>query len=135
MIIDSSKSKVSEVMTKSPKCVESHQPISLALKWMDELRVRHLPVRESGKIVGVISDRDLIFFHDRNELLHGRSVVRVEDAMMSSVLTVSATDTVQHVAAQMIAHRVGSAIVTSRDGEVLGIFTDTDALKLLSDRH
>lgn len=133
--MDYSKSKVSDVMTRSPKCVEPHQPISLALKWMDELKVRHLPVRESGKIVGVISDRDLLFFHGRNESLHGKSVVCVEDAMMSSVLTVSEADTVQDVAAQMVAHRVGSAIVTSGDGEVLGIFTDTDALKLLSERH
>lgn len=131
-MLDLSNLKVADVMTKSPRCIESHQPIKLAWQWMDELKVRHLPVRESGKIVGIVSERDLGLLASPAKA--GRDVTsqKVEDAMMSSVLTVFETDNVKSVATTMLTHRVGSAVVVGNDGGVLGIFTDSDALRILS---
>ena len=131
-MLDLSNVKVADVMTKSPRCIESHQPAKLAWQWMDELKVRHLPVRESGKIVGIISDRDLGFLASPANAARDLTSQKVEDAMISSVLTVFETDNVKRVASSMLAHRVGSAVVVGSDGGVLGIFTDSDALRILS---
>jgi len=69
--------KISEVMTRMPRCIESHQSLELAGKWMNELNVRHLPVREAGKVVGILSDRDLglmlVRIHLASRSLNARS--------------------------------------------------------------
>jgi acetoin utilization protein AcuB len=121
--------KVSEVMTKAPRSIEPHQSVETARAWMDELKIRHLPVRENGKVVGILSDRDL------NLVLGSRSTAKtltVEDAMISSVHSVGDHSCVSDVAREMLERRVGSVIVTGRDGGLLGIFTDSDALRVLA---
>jgi acetoin utilization protein AcuB len=128
--------KISDVMTRMPRCIESHQSLDLAGKWMNELNVRHLPVREAGKVVGILSDRDLVLMlgSDSDSARNPEHKRKVEDAMISNVLTVLDTQTVKEVAEKMLMHRVGSAVVTGSDGSVSGIFTDTDALKILCGR-
>jgi acetoin utilization protein AcuB len=128
--------KISDVMTRMPRCIESHQSLDLAGKWMNELNVRHLPVREAGKVVGILSDRDLVLMlgSDSDSARNPEHKRKVEDAMISNVLTVLDTQTVKEVAEKMLMHRVGSAVVTGLDGSVSGIFTDTDALKILCGR-
>jgi acetoin utilization protein AcuB len=130
--MDVSTVKISEVMTEMPRCIESHQPLMTAVKWMDELKVRHLPVREAGKIVGIVSDRDLGLMAEMSAYGKGDHDWKIEDAMVSAVLTVFESQTVKEVAEKMLAQRVGSAIVTDNSGAITGIFTDTDALKILS---
>jgi predicted transcriptional regulator len=62
----------------------------------------------------------------------GEQGCKIEDAMISAVLTVFESQTVKEVTEKMLAQRVGSAIVTDNSGVITGIFTDTDALKILS---
>jgi predicted transcriptional regulator len=133
--MDVSAIKISEVMTKMPRCIESHQPLMTAVKWMDELKVRHLPVREAGKIVGIVSDRDLGLMAEMSASGKGDHDCKIEDAMVSGVLTVFESQTLKEVTEKMLAHRVGSAVVTDKTGSVTGIFTDTDALKILSGKN
>lgn len=133
-MLDLSNVKVADVMTKAPRCIEPHQPAKLAWQWMDELKVRHLPVRESGKIVGIVSERDLGLLASPARAGRELAAQKVEDAMISGVLTVFESDSVKNVASSMLSHRVGSAVVVGDDGGVLGIFTDSDALRILSGR-
>jgi acetoin utilization protein AcuB len=130
--LDVSTVKISEVMTKMPRCIGLHQPLLTAVKWMDELKVRHLPVREAGKIVGIVSDRDLGLMAGMSASGKKEQGCKIEDAMTSAVLTVFESQTVKEVTEKMLAQRVGSAIVTDNSGVITGIFTDTDALKILS---
>ena len=135
---DFSKLTVAEVMTRSPRSIESHQSVTLARKLMDDLRVHHLPVREAGKVVGILSDRDL------NLVMGGlgtagvgsevSSSLTVEDAMITGVHSVSASRSVPEVAKEMLDFRVGSVLVLDKEGGLLGIFTDNDALKILAEQ-
>jgi CBS domain-containing protein len=95
---------------------------------MDEMKVRHLPVREGGKIVGILSDRDLGLLMDNRS---SKARLTVEDAMISSVYSVNSDRLVSEVAREMLEHRVGSVLVTGGDGGLIGIFTDSDALRIL----
>ena len=121
--------KISEVMTRAPRSIEPHQSVETARAWMDELRIRHLPVRENGEVVGILSDRDLNLVVGARP---GAKSLKVEHAMISSVRAVSDNRLVGDVAREMLEHRVGSVIVTGRDGGLLGIFTDSDALRILA---
>jgi acetoin utilization protein AcuB len=131
---DVSKLTVGQVMTKAPRSIEPHQPAELARKWMDELKVRHLPVRDSGKVVGILSDRDLNLVLGATITSRGglKPAATVEDAMSSGVRGVVESRPVTDVAKEMLEHHVGSVLVMGADGGLVGIFTDSDALRILA---
>ena len=78
---------VREYMTLAPHTIARNQSLATARKVMREHKVRHLPVLDGGRIVGVVSERDLLLV----EALPGVNPtdVRVEEAMVQDVFTVS----------------------------------------------
>ena len=121
-----------EVMTRSPFTIGTDQTLERAHEVMREHGLRHLPVLRGGKLVGVLSQRDLYFL----EAIAGvdSTVDRIEDAMTSDVYTVGPNDALQDVASAMAEHRYGCAVVVEA-GHILGIFTSTDALEMLGGRR
>jgi CBS domain-containing protein len=59
--LDPRKTTLGEVMTPDPDTIEGSTPVIEAIRRMDEFSYRHLPVMEDGKILGVVSLRDLPF--------------------------------------------------------------------------
>jgi len=59
--LDPKHTRLAEVMTRDPDTVEGSTPVIEAIRRMDEFSYRHLPVVEDGKVVGVVSLRDLPF--------------------------------------------------------------------------
>ena len=127
---DLSQLMIADVMTKAPRSIEPHQSIDLARQWMDDMKVRHLPVRSGGKLVGILSERDLNLVAG---LQRSKDALQtVEDAMISEVRTVTDSRKLKDVAQEMIEHRIGCVLVVGKDESLLGIFTDTDALRILA---
>ena len=122
--------KLRHVMTPSPHTIGSDQPLSVAHRLMREHQLRHLPVLRAGKLVGVLSQRDLFFV----ESLTGVDVEidRVADAMTQDVYTAHPDDALRDIARIMATRKYGCAVVM-RQGQLLGIFTVTDALRHLAD--
>lgn len=116
-------------MTRSPHTIGHHRTLADAHKLMEEHAIRHLPVLESGKLVGIVTDRDLTLV----ETLRGLDAekVKVSDAMSQDVFTVSQRAAVRQVAKEMSDHKYGSAVVMEGD-RVVGVFTTVDALSALS---
>jgi CBS domain-containing protein len=54
-----SKTRVGDVMTADPDTIEGSEPVVEAIRRMDEFSYRHLPVVERGRLIGIISWRDL----------------------------------------------------------------------------
>lgn len=121
---------IEEVMTRAPHTVGSEQPLSTAHRMMREHGIRHLPVLSGGKLVGVLSQRDLYFV----ESIAGvdTAIDVIADAMTADVFTVGPEQTLRDVVHTMTEHKYGSAVVVDH-GKVVGIFTATDALDLLED--
>ncbi|HZU83865.1 MAG TPA: CBS domain-containing protein [Polyangiaceae bacterium] len=120
---------VDQFMTAKPHCIGRDQPLSRAHEQMRALRVRHLPVLDGGKLVGVLSQRDLFFTETLRDV--DPATVPVEDAMSADVYVVPPETPIREVAARMVEHKYGCAVV-ARGGHVTGIFTTTDALRVLA---
>lgn len=103
--------------------------IADARQIMREHTLRHLPVVDDGKLVGMVSDRDV-------HMLEACAGVDPSDARvceaMSVPLIVDEDDAIDVVAERMATERCNSAIVVD-DGMIRGIFTATDALVALAE--
>ena len=116
-------------MTPTPHTIGSDQTLAHAHDVMRAHGVRHLPVLRGGKLVGVLSQRDLYFVE--SSTLATRTVDEVAEAMTQDVYTVGPREHIGAVVKQMAEHKFGCAVVVER-GHVVGIFTATDALGLLA---
>jgi CBS domain-containing protein len=123
------KHTVQEFMTVGPVVIARGRTLSEAHRVMRERAIRHLPVVEAGKLVGVVSQRDLYLL----ETLEGvdPSTEIVEEAMTRDAFAVPPDAPLDDVAAEMAERRIGSAVVVDR-GSVIGLFTTTDALRALA---
>ena len=116
-------------MTRDPVCIDAAQPISGAYQLMLAIGCRHLPLLSAGMLVGVISLRGLYrLTESRDKLtLATRSVF---DAVEEPFVVVRDTP-VTEVASHMAASGFEAAIVVDR-GQVIGIFTEADAVRALA---
>lgn len=125
--------RATRVMTKNVKCVEPDSTLERAWGLMQALRVRHLPVVFEGRLVGILSDRDLL----RRALPVDGDALKfppttVGGAMTPRPITCPPTTSVARLAALMLEHRVASIpIVTTRD-VLVGLVTSSDLLELLT---
>lgn len=119
---------IERFMTKAPHTIGHHQTLAAAHRMMNEHGIRHLPVLEAGKLVGILSQRDLHFIETLKDV--DPEEVKVSEAMTQEAFTVSPRATVRKVVAEMAEHKYGSAVVMDKD-RVVGVFTTVDALRAL----
>jgi acetoin utilization protein AcuB len=124
------KVSVERYMSASVHCIGAEQTLARAHEVMREHAIRHLPVLKAGRLVGILSQRDLHLV----ETLPGADPeqITVDEAMTEDLYTVSADTDLREVVAEMAKRRLGSALVT-KHGKVRGVFTTTDALRALTD--
>ena len=120
---------VGEVMTAQPHCIDADAPIAEAHRLMGAQGLRHLPVVDDGRLVGLVSERDLLRLEAAVDVDRKRDPVRA--AMSAPPFWVQPETPLPAVAGQMRDRGIGSAIVVS-EGRVVGIFTTTDALDALA---
>jgi acetoin utilization protein AcuB len=125
--------KASRVMTKNVTCITPDVSLDRAFSLMKRLSVRHLPVVFSGRLVGILSDRDLLL---RAIQVEGGALsfppLAVGESMTPHPVSCQASAAVSKLAALMLEHRIDSIpIVTTRD-ELVGLVTSTDLLELLT---
>lgn len=120
---------VRDFMTTQPVTIGAAQTLAAAHRLMRDHEIRHLPVLSAGKIVGLVSLRDLHLVETFGDA--DPESVPVEDAMTAEPYCVSPLAHLETVARQMAEHKFGSAIVVDRD-RVVGMFTTVDALRALA---
>ena len=112
--------------TPCPKVVSPNASLDELEKLMKENGIRHIPVMENRKVVGIISERDIYFVYR----LGLSANCRAKDIMQKNPYQVDPETKISEVAFYMSKNKYGSALVTSTQGD-LGIFTSTDALNAL----
>lgn len=117
-------------MTPSVHTISMESTLPQARELMEKHDIRHLPVLDGSKLVGLISDRDLARMEGFPMV--DFNLVSVPDAMSDEPYVVSPETPAIEVIGTMRDKRYGSAIVTVGDA-VVGVFTTTDALRVLAD--
>ncbi len=117
-------------MTTSPHSIGQGQTLARAHAVMSEHQIRHLPVLEGGKLVGMLSDRDLHLVESLDGVDPAK--VLVEDAMSSTIYAVAPDAALDDVVSTMAEHKYGSAVVMQNE-KVVGIFTTVDACRTLAE--
>ncbi|GMW06576.1 MAG: CBS domain-containing protein [Gammaproteobacteria bacterium] len=117
---------IKTVMTPFPYSVEADATLDQAREFMREHRIRHLPVTEHGRLVGLISDRDIKLVLGPDFAYPPEKELRVRDAMVRDAYVIDLDTHLDEVLHHMAQQQLGSAIVT-RQGKLAGVFTTTDA--------
>lgn len=108
-------------MTETLVTISPGDFMSLAREKMQKGNFRRLPVVEEGKLLGIITDRDLR--EHRGYLEH----TKVNAAMTEHVITVSPQTTLEEATLLILQHKIGGLPVVE-DGRVRGMITSTDVL-------
>ena len=115
--------RVFEVMTRALHTVAPDASFEEAAALCRDLQVRHLPVVEQGRLVGLLSDRDL-----RAAAGDGRpGETPVRELMSTEVITVSPNDGAAQAARLLVSNRISSVAVVA-EGRLVGLVTVVDLL-------
>ncbi|MCO4793244.1 MAG: CBS domain-containing protein [Bacteriovoracaceae bacterium] len=118
---------VSEFTTEDLMVVDIDSSIVEIYHMMKEKGIRHLPVVDGDKAVGIISDRDVRFCSH----MDGAACLTAREIMSDDPFAVSKNTSLGRVAYEMSNRKVGSVLVFNDNGTLYGIFTTTDALNAL----
>jgi CBS domain-containing protein len=122
---------VKVAMTPFPWSIDIDEPIGRAREMMEENEIHHLPVTDQGALVGVITGRE-VALGEALAKARGGAAVRVREVCVLHAYVVADTEPLDRVVATLARERIGSALVTRR-GKLVGVFTVTDACRLLAD--
>ena len=129
--------KVSDRMTRDVVTLEEQQSLRDALNLQQRHKIRHIPVMTDGRVVGILTDRDLkraspsflsgIGQDKYDELL---DTTLVGQAMTRTPHTVGPETSIKEVAEMFVEHKFGALPVTDGN-QLVGIITDIDLLGVL----
>lgn len=132
--------KVRDIMMKGPVTLEADDVLDLADDVMNLGRIRHIPIVEGERVVGVVSQRDLFYsalvkalgFKQREQKDLMRTL-RVREVMSKPVITIPPDATAKEAARLMAEKKIGCLPVV--EGEALvGLVTETDILRYVASR-
>lgn len=121
---------ISKFMTTLPHTIGVDQSLMKANQMMSELRVRHLPVLDGGKLVGVLSDRDVKLVESFKDV--DPAEVKVEEAFSPDPYIAAPTSSLADVCAEMARHKYGCVLICDNH-KLVGIFTWVDALNAFNE--
>jgi CBS domain-containing protein len=130
-----SDARVKEIMAKEVSTLGRNHTVDLADEIMSLERIRHLPVLDDGRVVGVVSQRDLFRSALATALGYGEKAqkrllrtLRVKEVMREPAITISPDATVKEATRLMLDKKIGCLPVV--EGHTLvGIVTETDILR------
>lgn len=119
---------IRSLMTASPLTVEIDASVRTAQDLMIDHEIRHLPVVEENRLVGILSDRDIAAVENDAESDDLADRLRVREVCSLDFYSVEPEEPLDSVLMEMAERRIGSVVVTE-SGKVAGLFTATDACR------
>lgn len=130
---------VKERMNHPVISVKADMPIMDVLNLMKREKIRRTPVVDAhGKLVGIVSDKDLLNAGPSDatslsvwEVNYLLSKIKIGDVMTKEVITVHEDTSIEEAAYIMSSNKIGGLPVVRDDGGVVGVITETDLFKIL----
>ncbi len=126
--------KVNDIMVKEVATLDVNDELSLANDIMRLGRIRHLPVVDGPRLVGIISERDLFRSSLAQALGYGTKAtrdlmktLRIKDIMVTQVTTVTPETELKDAVQLMVDKKIGCLPVVE-DDFLVGLITETDIL-------
>jgi acetoin utilization protein AcuB len=127
---------VKDWMTKDPVTITDDTSMMKAIHLMKQHRFRRLPILHEGRLVGIVSDRDLkeaspskATTLDIHELYYLLSDLQIKEIMTRNPITVNPDDTVEHAAQLMLENTISGLPVVNERGDLVGIITQSDIFR------
>lgn len=109
--------KISDVMTPNPKTVKSSDSIQTAALIMREEDAGAVPVVEDGRVIGMVTDRDIVV----RAVADGDFAAKISDVVSDDVITASPDMTTAEAAELMGEHQIRRLPVVDADDRLVGI--------------
>lgn len=129
---------VEDWMNQDVVTIEVDDSMLNAIRILEERNIRHLPVLRKGKLVGIVTDRDLKKAAPSDattlatyEIPYLTDKIKVEEVMTRNPATVPFNYTVEEAAEILLSRKISGLPVVDRDGTLVGIITQTDIFKVL----
>lgn len=129
---------VKDWMTRNVVTIEQDGSMDEAVRLMREKSVRKLPVMKRGKLVGIVTDRDIkrasasdATTLDVHELLYLISRIKVKNIMTREPISVPPDHTVEETAELMLNKKISGVPVVDSKGTLAGIITESDIFRVL----
>ena len=125
-------------MSKDVISVDVNDSMQDAIRLIREHKIKHLPVMKNGKLVGIVTDRDLKSASasgastlDIHEILFLISNIKVEEIMTKKPITIPADYTIDEAAEILLEHKISGAPVVDDAGKIVGVITQNDIFRVL----
>ena len=125
-------------MTKDVISVDVNDSMQDATRLIRKHKIKRLPVMEKGKLVGIVTDRDLkrasasdVTTLEIHELLFLISEIKIGDIMTKDPITIPLDYTIDEAAQILLEHKLSGAPVVDDEGQVAGVITQTDIFRVL----
>src|SRR5215471_3547253 len=128
--------RVHELMRRELMTLDEDEHLSMASDLMNLGRIRHIPILSEGRLVGIVTQRDLLHAAVSSVLGLRRAAerewlakVRVAEVMTKDVVTARSDWTIRQAVEVMLERRIGCLPVVDGD-HLVGLLSETDCLRL-----
>jgi acetoin utilization protein AcuB len=125
-------------MSKNVVAIDVNDSMQLAIYTLKDNKIKLLPVISEGKLVGIVSDRDLkkaspsdATTLDMHELLYLISRIKISDLMIKNPKTVSPDYTIEEAAQLLLEYKISGLPVLDTKNKLVGIITKSDIFRAL----
>lgn len=128
--------RVREIMTKNVVSISLDETLDLVNEIMENGHIRHMPVTQGGRVIGVVSQRDLlrarlssVLGYSEEDSKEFLEVIDVAKVMSPEVKIADPNEPVVHAAKRMLEASIGCLPVVDEEGDLVGLVTETDIMR------
>lgn len=125
---------VSEIMTRKITSASINATMADAVKSMSDMRIRRLPIiSHDGDVIGLVTNKDVLRMLSKLKGEASPFDEEISKYMTKEVITVDPDDDVRLIASRMVIFNIGGLVVSDKNSKIIGIVTERDLVKRLSD--